>query len=103
VPGSGQRSTTRECSGASRRPPIRKRLSRLNRYRNGELVLLFIGLGILYFVLLVVLGVRTFQNKHYVLFALGFFIPVIWIVGAMLPPKGMSHVDELYARRGETD
>jgi len=57
----------------------------------------------LYFVLLVVLGVRTFQNKHYVLFALGFVIPVIWIVGAMLPPKGMSHVDELYARRGETD
>ena len=65
--------------------------------------MLFIGLGILYFVLLVVLGVRTFQNKHYVLFAIGFFIPVIWIVGAMLPPKGMSHVDELYARRGETD
>jgi hypothetical protein len=59
--------------------------------------------GILYFVLLVVLGVRTFQNKHYFLFALGFVIPVIWIVGAMLPPKGMSHVDELYARRGETD
>ncbi len=68
-----------------------------------ELVLLIVGLGILYFVLLVVLGVRTFQNKHYFLFAFGFFIPVIWIVGAMLPPKGMSHVDELYARRGETD
>jgi hypothetical protein len=57
----------------------------------------------LYFVLLVVLGVRTFQNKHYFLFAFGFVIPVIWIIGAMLPPKGMSHVDELYARRGETD
>jgi hypothetical protein len=68
-----------------------------------ELVLLFIGLGILYFVLLVVLGVRTFQNKHYVLFAFGFVIPVIWIAGAMLPPKGMSRVDEMYARRGETD
>ncbi len=68
-----------------------------------ELVLLFVGLGILYFVLLVVLGVRTFQNKHYVLFAFGFVLPVIWIVGAMLPPKGMSHVDEIYARRGETD
>ena len=68
-----------------------------------ELVLLIVGLGILYFVLLVVLGVRTFQNKHYFLFAFGFVIPVIWIVGAMLPPKGMSHVDELYARRGETD
>ena len=65
--------------------------------------MLYVGLGIVYFVLLVVLGVRTFQNKHYVLFGLGFLIPVIWIVGAMLPPKGMSHVDELYARRGEKD
>ena len=49
------------------------RLNRLNRYR-GELVLLFVGLGIVYFILLVVLGIRTFQNKHYVLFALGFLI-----------------------------
>jgi len=65
--------------------------------------LLYVGLGIVYLVLLVVLGIRSFQNKHYVLFVMGFLIPPIWIVGAMLPPKGMSHVDQLYARRKETD
>jgi hypothetical protein len=63
--------------------------------------LLYVGLGILYIFLLVVLGVRTFQKGHLVLFVVGFFIPVVWIIGAMLPPKGMSHVDELYARRDE--
>ena len=64
--------------------------------------MIYVGLGIVYIVLLVVLGIRTFKNKHYILFALGFIVPVIWIVGAMLPPKGMSHVDALYAKRDET-
>jgi hypothetical protein len=63
--------------------------------------LLYVGLGIIYLFLLVFLGVRTFQNRHVVLFILGFFVPLVWIVGAMLPPKGMSHVDEIYARRDE--
>ncbi len=64
--------------------------------------MLFVGLGFVYVVLLVVLGIRTFKNKHYILFGLGFIIPVLWIVGAMLPPKGMSHVDALYAQRNES-
>jgi hypothetical protein len=66
-------------------------------------VLLYVGLGIIYIFLLLFLGVRTFQNRHWVLLVLGFVIPFLWIAGAMLPPKGMSHVDELYARRDETD
>ncbi|MGO9489616.1 MAG: hypothetical protein ACLQBB_11375 [Solirubrobacteraceae bacterium] len=61
--------------------------------------MLYVGLGILYLFLLLFLGVRTIQNKHWILFVVGIFIPVVWIVGAMLPPKGMSRVDELYARR----
>jgi hypothetical protein len=61
--------------------------------------LLYAGLGILYVFLLVFLGLRTFQNRHLVLFILGFIIPLLWIVGAMMPPKGMSRVDAQYARR----
>ena len=64
--------------------------------------MLYAGLGILYVFLLVFLGLRTFQNKHLALFILGFIIPLLWIVGAMLPPKGMSRVDAAYARRDET-
>ena len=61
--------------------------------------MIYVGLGILYLVLLVVLGVKTFQKKHYILFGFGFLIPLLWIVGAMLPRKGMSHIDELYGNR----
>jgi hypothetical protein len=63
--------------------------------------LLYAGLGIIYVVLLVVLGVKTVRNGHWVLFIIGFFIPLVWIVGGMLAPTGMSRVDELYAGRDQ--
>ena len=60
--------------------------------------MLYVGLGIIYLLLMVFLGVRTFKNGHWILFIIGFVIPVVWIVGGMLPPKGMSRMDELYER-----
>lgn len=61
--------------------------------------MLYVGLGIIYVFLLIFLGVKTIKNGHWILFILGFFIPLVWIVGGMLPPKGMSRMDELYTRR----
>jgi hypothetical protein len=34
---------------------------------------------------------------------LGIVYVVLWIAGAMFPPKRMSHVDELYALLGEAE
>jgi|SRR5580700_816131 hypothetical protein len=64
-----------------------------------ELSLLYVGLGIIYVFLLLFLGVKTIKNGHWILFIIGFVIPLVWIIGGILPPKGMSRVDELYARR----
>ena len=64
-----------------------------------ERSLLYVGLGIIYVVLLVFLGVRTIKNGHWILFIIGFFIPLVWILGGMLPPKGMSRMDALYEQR----
>jgi hypothetical protein len=61
--------------------------------------LLYVGLGIIYVFLLIFLGVRTIKNGHWILFIIGFFIPLVWILGGMLPPKGMSRMDEMYAKR----
>jgi hypothetical protein len=58
--------------------------------------LLYVGLGIIYVLLLVLLGVKTVRNGHWVLFIIGFFIPLFWIVGGMLAPTGVSRVDEFY-------
>ena len=64
-----------------------------------ERSLLYVGLGIIYVFLLIFLGVRTIKNGHWILFIIGFFIPLVWILGGMLPPKGMSRMDALYERR----
>jgi hypothetical protein len=44
------------------------------------------GLAILYLVLLVVLGVSTLRKGHWVMFILGIFMPLFWIIGAIIPP-----------------
>ena len=44
------------------------------------------GLGILYLVLLVALGVTCLRKGHWVMFILGFFLPLFWIIGAVIPP-----------------
>jgi hypothetical protein len=44
------------------------------------------GLGILYVVLLVTLGVMTLRNRHGWLFFFGIFFPILWIVGAVMRP-----------------
>ena len=45
------------------------------------------GFGILlYLVLLIVLGVTTLRKGHWIMFILGIFIPLFWIIGAVIPP-----------------
>jgi hypothetical protein len=45
------------------------------------------GLAILYVVLLVTLGILTIRKGHWVMFIVGFVLPLFWIIGALLPPK----------------
>ena len=46
-----------------------------------------IGLGVLYLVLVVTLAVMTFRKGHWVLGLLGFILPFLWLIGAVLPSK----------------
>ncbi len=45
-----------------------------------------VGLGILYVVLLLVLGVMSIRKGHWIMFIVGIFLPVFWIIGALMPP-----------------
>ena len=45
------------------------------------------GLGILYLVLLFTLGLMTLRKGHWVMFIVGIFIPLFWIIGALLPSR----------------
>ncbi len=48
---------------------------------------LSVGLGILYFILLVTLGIMSIRKGHWVMFIIGLFIPLFWVIGALMPPK----------------
>jgi hypothetical protein len=46
-----------------------------------------IGFGaLLYIVLLITLGVMTLRKGHWVMFVLGIFMPLFWLIGAVIPP-----------------
>jgi hypothetical protein len=47
-----------------------------------------IGIGgfILYLVLVLTLGIMTLRKGHWVMFILGIFLPLFWIIGAVIPP-----------------
>jgi len=43
--------------------------------------------GIIYFILLVTLGIITIRKGHWVMFIIGIFIPLFWIIGALMPAR----------------
>jgi len=48
----------------------------------------FIGLwAVLYLVLIVTLGVMSIRKGHWVMFLIGFFLPLFWLIGALMPRR----------------
>ena len=43
--------------------------------------------GILYIVLLVTLGLMSIRKGHWVMFIIGIFFPLFWLIGALMPPR----------------
>lgn len=43
-------------------------------------------LGILYLVLLFALGLTALRKGHWIMFIVGIFMPLFWLIGAVMPP-----------------
>jgi hypothetical protein len=52
---------------------------------------MYIGLAILYLVLLVTLGIMSIRKGHWVMFIIGIFMPLFWLIGALMPPVRPAH------------
>lgn len=52
--------------------------------------MIWVGLGILYFILLVTLGVMSIRKGHWVMFLIGIIFPVFWLIGALMAPRGAA-------------
>jgi ABC-type multidrug transport system permease subunit len=46
----------------------------------------FVVGGLIYLVLLITLGVIAIRKGHWVMFIIGIFFPLFWLIGALLPP-----------------
>ena len=44
-------------------------------------------LGAIYLVLLITLGIISIRKGHWVMFIIGLFIPLFWIIGALMPSR----------------
>ena len=42
-------------------------------------------LGAIYIVLLITLGIMSIRKGHWVMFIIGLFIPLFWLIGALMP------------------
>jgi hypothetical protein len=47
----------------------------------------YVGLGVIYLVLLFTLAVLSFRKGHWVLGLIGFIFPLLWVFGAILPDR----------------
>ena len=43
------------------------------------------GFAVLYVLLFIVLGLTAIKKGHWIMFIIGIFIPIFWIVGALMP------------------
>jgi hypothetical protein len=43
-------------------------------------------LAVLYVVLFLVLGLTSIKKGHWIMFIVGIFVPIFWLIGALLPP-----------------
>jgi hypothetical protein len=43
--------------------------------------------GIIYFVLLITAGIISIRKGHWVMFLVGIVFPLLWIIGALMPPR----------------
>ena len=48
---------------------------------------MYFVLGVIYFVLLITLGIISIRKGHWVMFIIGLFIPLFWLIGALLPSR----------------
>lgn len=46
----------------------------------------YVGFFVLYLVLMVTLGLMSIRKGHWVMFVVGIFVPVFWLIGAVMPP-----------------
>jgi hypothetical protein len=46
--------------------------------------------AVLYIIIVLTMGLAAIRKGHWVMFVLGIFLPVFWIIGALMPPTARA-------------
>jgi hypothetical protein len=69
------------------RAPVARRSFEETSIKGEAMWWVFGGLAaFLYIVLIITLGLTTLRKGHWVMFIAGIFVPLFWIIGAVMPP-----------------
>jgi hypothetical protein len=60
-------------------------------------------LAVIYLVCIATVAVITFQKGHWVLGIFGFFFPILWLIGAAIPPIPGSSFDQRESLRLQSE
>ena len=52
--------------------------------------------AIIWILLFLFLGIRTLRRGHWVMFIIGIFFPLFWIIGALIPPTPAAQASGQY-------
>ena len=52
--------------------------------------MVWVVLGVIYFILLVTLGIMSIRKRHWVMFLLGIVFPVFSLIGALIASRGQA-------------
>ncbi len=58
------------------------------------MIYLWIFLAIVWLALFIALGINTLRRGHWVMFIIGLFLPIFWIIGALIPPTEAAMLEE---------
>ena len=50
----------------------------------------WVGGAVVWLLLFIFLGFHSLRKGHWVMFILGFFLPLFWLIGALLPAYGSA-------------
>lgn len=53
----------------------------------------WVGGAIIWLLLFIFLGIHSLRKGHWVMFVLGIFLPLFWLIGALLPRTADARAD----------
>src|SRR5271166_3795247 len=86
-PFAGRGAVVSRADGSSRARGSLWRRPRSRSDRGTEERGMYFILGVIYFILLITLGIISIRKGHWVMFIIGLFIPLFWLIGALLPSR----------------